>query len=201
MICIVQARMSSKRLPGKALFKIKGKTVLERVIHNLTLSKKVKKIIVATSSNRSDKEIIKLCKKNSILFTAGPLDNVALRFIRTLEKFPCKSFLRITGDSPLINHKIIDKMISLSKNKKFDIFTNTFPRSFPKGFSVEIVNTFTFKKYYKEFNRFEREHITSFFYRKFESFIIKNYKSRKNLSKINFSLDTKRDFVNISKII
>jgi len=201
MICIIQARMSSKRLPGKTLIKINGKTVLERVINNIKLSKKIKKIIVATSTKNSDKAIIKICKKNNILFTTGPLENVALRFIITLKKFPCKSFLRITGDSPLINHKILDKMISLSKNKKFDILTNTFPRTFPKGLSVEIINTSTFKKYYKEFNKIEKEHITSFFYNNFKRFIIKNYKSKKNLSNINLSVDTKKDLINISRII
>ena len=92
-------------------------------------------------------------------------------------------------------------MISLSKNKKFDILTNTFPRTFPKGLSVEIINTSTFKKYYKEFNKIEKEHITSFFYNNFKRFIIKNYKSKKNLSNINLSVDTKKDLINISRII
>jgi spore coat polysaccharide biosynthesis protein SpsF len=201
MICIVQARMSSKRLPGKTLLKIKGKSVLERVVLNLNLSKKIKKIIVATSSRNSDKEIINFCKKNSILYTTGPLENVALRFIRTLKRFPCNVFLRISADSPLINYKIIDKMINLSKNKKFDIFTNTFPRSFPKGFSVEIINTITFKKNYKKFNKFQKEHITTFFYQRFKMFKIINFKSKKNLSNLNFSVDTKSDLINVSRYI
>ncbi len=201
MICIVQARMSSKRLPGKTLLKIKGKSVLERVIYNLSLSRNIKKIIVATSSRNSDKEIIKFCKINNILCNSGPLENVALRFIRTLKKFPCKSFIRISADSPLINYKIIDKMISFSKNKEFDIFTNTFPRSFPRGFSVEIINTTTFKNNYKKFNKLQKEHITTFFYEKFKRFKIINYRSKKNLSKLNFSIDTKKDVINISKFV
>tara|TARA_B100000780_G_C21040007_1_gene417285 strand:+ start:269 stop:874 length:606 start_codon:yes stop_codon:yes gene_type:complete len=201
MICIVQARMSSKRLPGKTLLKLKGKSILERVVNNLSLSKKIKKIIIATSSRKSDKKIVNFCKENIILYTTGPLNNVALRFARTLKKFPCKLFMRISADSPLINYKIIDKMINLSQNKKFDIFTNTFPRSFPKGFSVEIINTGTFKKYYNSFNKLQKEHITSYFYKKFNNFKIINFKSKKNLSNINYSIDTKKDYFNISRLI
>ena len=72
MICIVQARMSSKRLPGKTLLKLKGKSILERVVNNLSLSKKIKKIIIATSSRKSDKKIVNFCKENIILYTTGP---------------------------------------------------------------------------------------------------------------------------------
>ncbi len=201
MICIVQARMSSKRLPGKSLLKLKGKFILERVINNLCLSKKIKKIIVATSNKKSDNKIVNFCKKNKILFIRGALNNVALRFMKTLKKYPCKSFLRISADSPLINHKIVDKMIVLSKKKKFDIFTNTFPRTFPRGYSVEIINTKVFMKYYKNFNDNQREHITSYFYEKYKKFIIYNFKSKKNMSHMNFSIDTKKDFLRISKIV
>ena len=108
MICIVQARMSSKRLPGKSLLKMKGKFILERVIDNLYLSKKIKKIIVATSNKKSDNKIVNFCKKRNISFTRGSLRNVALRYIKTLKSYPCKFFLRITGDSPLIDYKIIN---------------------------------------------------------------------------------------------
>tara|TARA_B100000767_G_scaffold84296_1_gene81080 strand:+ start:372 stop:779 length:408 start_codon:yes stop_codon:yes gene_type:complete len=132
MICIVQARMSSKRLPGKSLLKMKKKFILERVIDNLYLSKKIKKIIVATSNKKSDNQIVNFCKKRNILFTRGSLRNVALRYIKTLKYYPCKFFLRITGDSPLIDYKLIDKIISLSKKKNLTFLLIHFLEHFQK---------------------------------------------------------------------
>ncbi len=201
MLCIVQARMSSKRLKGKTLLKMKGKPLLERVLSNLVLSKKIKKIVIATSNKKSDNKIVNFCKKKNFLFTRGPLANVALRYIQTLKIYPCDEFLRISGDSPFINHKIIDKIITLSKKKKFDVYTNTFPRTFPKGHSVEIINTNSFLKNYKHFNKYQKEHLTSYFYKENKRFIIRNLKSKKNMSHLNLSVDTKEDFIRLSKNI
>jgi spore coat polysaccharide biosynthesis protein SpsF len=201
MLCIVQARMSSKRLKGKTLLNMKGKPLLERVLSSLVLSKKIKKIVVATSNKKSDDKIINFCKKKNFLFTRGSLTNVALRYIQTLKIYPCDVFLRITGDSPFINHKIIDKIITLSKRKKFDIYTNTFPRTFPKGQSVEIINTNSFLKNYKYFNKYQKEHLTSYFYQEKKKFIILNFKSAKDISSLNLSVDTKEDFIRLSNSI
>ena len=201
MLCIDQARMSSKRLKGKTLLNMKGKPLLERVLSNLVLSKKIKKIVVATSNKKSDDKIINFCKKKNFLFTRGSLTNVALRYIQTLKIYPCDVFLRITGDSPFINHKIIDKIITLSKRKKFDIYTNTFPRTFPKGQSVEIINTNSFLKNYKYFNKYQKEHLTSYFYQEKKKFIILNFKSAKDISSLNLSVDTKEDFIRLSNSI
>lgn len=193
--------MSSKRLPGKTLRFIKGKTILERVILNLKKTKNIKKIIVSTSNHFSDTKIVNFCKEKKILFTTGSLHNVALRFSETLKKFPCKFFIRISADSPLIDYSLIDKMIRLSKKKNFDIFTNVFPRTFPKGFSVEIIKTNVFFNSYKYFKKNHKEHVSSYFYEKFEKFKIINYTSSKNLSKLNLSVDTKKDFQRISRLI
>ena len=80
MLCIIQARYSSKRLPGKVLKKILGNTVLQRVVNQVKKSKKISKIIIATSKHKTDKRIINFCNKNKIHCTSGPLNNVFKRF-------------------------------------------------------------------------------------------------------------------------
>ena len=81
------------------------------------------------------------------------------------------SFKTVSGkdNSPLIDYSLIDKMIRLSKKKNFDIFTNVFPRTFPKGFSVEIIKTNVFFNSYKYFKKNHKEHVSSYFYEKFEN--------------------------------
>ena len=141
----IQARMSSKRLPGKVLLKIKNKTVLEHIFQNLRKSQFKNKIIVLTSNNKEDNKIIKICRKNKIEYFRGSLNNVYKRFIDALDIFKCDAFVRISADSPMINSKIIDKAIKKYKTCKFDIVTNCFPKTFSKGLSVEIIKVKTFR--------------------------------------------------------
>ena len=87
--------------------------------------------------------------------------------------------MRINGDSPLIKSSIIDRAIALQKNnKKYDIITNVMPRSYPKGQSVEIISTKILKMNLKYFTKSNKEHVTSFFYKKKSFFLIKNFKSK-----------------------
>ena len=141
MLCIIQARYSSKRLPGKVLKKILGTAVLKRVVNQVKKSKEINKIIIATSKHKTDKKIINFCDKNKIYCMAGPLNNVFKRFYSIIVHEHCKSFVRIAADSPLIDPSLIDRAVTLFNKNRYDIVTNVFPRTFPKGFSVEVVNS------------------------------------------------------------
>lgn len=195
MIAIIQARMSSKRLPGKVLKKINGKPMLMRVVENVKKSKKIKKIYIATSRSPKDNKIVIFCKKNKLNFFKGALNNVSLRFKNFLEKKGSahEEFIRINGDSPFIDPKLIDKFINTFKKKKPLILTNTYSRTFPKGQSIEIINSKFFIKNFKYFKLpDDKEHVTHFFYRKKFKGIL-NIKNKNNYSNINMCVDTKND--------
>ena len=108
--------------------------------------------------------------------------------------------MRINGDSPLIKPSIIDRAIKLHKNnKKYDIITNVMPRTYPKGQSVEIISTEILNKYVKFFNKFDKEHVTTFFYKKKNLLLIKNFKSKLLRSKINQCIDYPSDIKRLNK--
>ena len=202
MLCIIQARYSSKRLPGKVLKKISGTTVLQRVINQVKKSKKISKIIIATSNHKTDKKIINFCIKNKIPSIAGSLNNVFKRFHSIIVHEDCKSFVRISADSPLIDPSIIDKAITLFNKKKYDIVTNIFPRTFPKGFSVEVVNSKLILDFLLKIKKKKRqEHLTSFFYDNYKNFKIKNFYNKINNSNINLSIDSFADFIKAKSIL
>ena len=119
MNCLIQARSSSKRFPNKVLKKLYGKEILLHVLDQLKRSKKIKKITVVTSLEKSDDKIVKLCKKSNISYFRGSLKNVALRYLKAAKKIKTKSFLRVCGDSPLINSRLIDKIIDKFNTRKF----------------------------------------------------------------------------------
>ena len=119
MICVIQARMSSSRFPKKMMAKILGKTLIERVVNQVSKSKYIEKIIVVTSKLKSDQPIVDFCKKKKIDFFVGSLNNVAKRYFDALKNINYDYFIRINGDSPLIDPNLIDKFITYSKKKKF----------------------------------------------------------------------------------
>lgn len=176
-----------------------------RVISSLNKSNKLKKIVVATSKNKSDDKLVKILIRNKIFFYRGDLKNVAERMLSAAIKYKAKYFVRISADSPLINYRIVDRSVKiLKKNKEVDIVTNIFPRTFPSGQSVEIIKTSILRKYLPKMNLKEKEHVTPFFYKNFEKFNIKNFKINKNLKKNNNlkqSVDYKKDIKNILKKI
>ena len=97
---------------------------------------------------------------------------------------------------------IIDKAISIfKKNKNYDLISNVFPRTFPKGQSVEIIRTRVLKKYLKNMNKFDKEHVTQYFYKNSEIFLIKNFINKRKNKLIKTAIDSKRDLVNILKNI
>ncbi len=200
MLCILQARMSSKRFPGKVLQFIKGKEILKIVYEQIFKSKYVSKIIIATSKNKSDDKIEFFCKKNKIEIFRGSLNNVASRFNKIIKKNNCKEFIRINADSPLTSSLIINKLCKEFLRGKSEIVTNVFPRTFPKGQSAEIVKSLLITNNINKFNEHDLEHVTTFFYRNYKKFKIKNIRNNINQSKYNLSVDTKKDLFNINII-
>ena len=202
MLAIIQARTNSKRFPKKVLHLIKGKPLIKHVVERVKKSKSVTNVIVATSVNKSDDTLVYFLKKKKIKYFRGSLANVASRFLQIAKKKKKKYFIRISGDSPLIQPKIINRAIKLhKKNTKYDLITNIFPRSFPHGQSVEIVKTSILENNIKRMNKFELEHVTQFFYRNYLEFLIKNFISAGKNETIKLAVDTRRDLKNILKII
>ena len=198
--CFVQARYSSKRLRGKVLKKFGRFTLLEILLKRLKKSKKISKIIVLTSTSKNDKKIINICKKNKIDHFSGSLRNVFYRFKIAIKKYKPYRVIRISADSPLIDWRLIDKMINLSKkNNSYDIISNVKNRTFPKGQSVEILKPEIFNIENNLLTNDQKEHVTKFFYEK--KYKILNYKLKIKYNKYNLCVDNYKDYLSISKLI
>ena len=200
MLCIIQARSNSKRFKNKVLHPIHGVPLIQHVINRVKRSRRIKKLIVSSSFKKSDDNLISYLKKKRIKFFRGNLENVAMRLYKTAKLNKAKSFVRISGDSPLIDPKLIDKVIEISlREKYFDIITNVFPRTFPKGQSVEVIKTSLIKKYSKNFSKLDKEHVTKYFYDNSNRFQIKNFKFNGKNKIMKLSIDTKKDLKDILK--
>ena len=198
--CFIQARYSSKRLRGKVLKKFGKLTLLEILVKRLSQSNQLKKIVILTSKSKDDKKIINFCKKKNINYFAGPLKNVFFRFKLAIKKYKPNRIIRISGDSPLIDWLLIDEMIALSKkHTKYDIISNVKKRTFPKGQSIEILKPEIFNLQNDLLSKYEKEHVTKYFYKK--KYKVYNLEVVKKFNKYNLSVDTSKDYISISSLI
>ena len=201
MIAIVQARLSSARLPGKMLMNVAGRPLLGRVVDRLAKARTLTGIVIATSSERSDQPIADFCTRENIKCHRGPLDDVAERFRRTAEREGASAFVRISGDSPLIDPALVDWAVGYYELGNCDLVTNVFVRTFPRGQSVEVVRTDAFRALCSDMDTTDREHVTRAFYRNAHAFRIVALTSGVDAGEVNFCIDTAEDLARIDQLI
>lgn len=196
VVAIIQARMGSTRLPGKMLIDIMGKPLLQHVIDRVSHSKKINKIILATTNNPHDVVLVDLAKSNSLDFFIGDEEDVLDRFYHAAKQFSIETIVRITPDDPFKDPEVIDKAIELFLNGKgeLDYVTNTLPPTYPIGLDVEVFSFYALEKAWKEAKKpSEREHVTPYIWNHPEIFRIKNFGLGKDLSHLRWTLDDDRD--------
>ena len=195
IIAVIQARISSTRLPEKVLKKIEGKTVLEHVINRVRAAKNLDDIIVATTVKKEDLEIVKLCANLGISVFCGSEDDVLDRYYQTARLFKADYIVRITADCPLIDPLVIDKVIELYFQKKADYASNTMPESFPDGLDTEVFSFKTLRIAWKNATLFsEREHVTPYIRKNPNIFKLVNLKCNFNLNNKRWTFDEPEDF-------
>ncbi len=201
--CIIQARMGSSRLPGKVLKKLTDdKSNLDFLINQLSFSKLIDKIIIATTTFDEDDIIEKYCKNNNLEYFRGNSKDVLDRYYNCAKKFSVDKILRITSDCPLIDPEIIDKIISEFELDNYDYVTNTLLRTYPVGTDVEIFSFDSLEKSWKNaILPSEREHVTQFIKNRKMNFKTKNVEYEKDLSNLRWTLDRKEDLLLIKTII
>ena len=203
----VQARMGSKRLPGKVLKKIQDKTLLEILINRLKKSKALNDIIVLTTKNNTDDVLASFLESKEIKYFRGDEDDVLDRYYNASKKHPCDYIVRITGDCPLIDANLLDEIIDLALNTESDYCSNIFKESFPDGQDIEIFkNSVLIYAWQKANLSSEREHVTPFIIKNTDIrggdlFKANAYESSGDYSKVRMTVDTLTDFNTIEILI
>ena len=194
--------MGSKRLPGKVLLDlVDGKKIIEFLFEQLKTSKLQQKI-VAIPDDGSDDILFNFLNDMKILSYRGSKFDVLDRYYHCAKKFSFKHIMRITGDNPLIDPKIINDAIEEYCHSNCDYLTNSIDRTFPNGAEVEIFSFVALEiawKFAKK--KSEREHVTSYFYNNPKKFKIHYYKQQQNQSKFRYTIDRKEDYDLVVEIL
>ncbi|HPN84227.1 MAG TPA: glycosyltransferase family protein [Victivallales bacterium] len=203
VLAIIQARMGSSRLPGKmALPIIHGKGALELMVERVRKSKTIGKLMVATTTNPSDDKLVEICSKINIGFFRGSEEDVLDRFYQAYKSSGSNfdSIVRLTGDCPLHDPAVIDKVVSEFLNSDSDYVSNVDPPSYPDGLDTEVFSSAALHKAWSEANmKSEREHVTIFI-RNSGIFKKSNVTNETDISYLRWTLDEESDYVMIKKV-
>lgn len=203
VICIVQARTGSTRLPAKVLKKICNKTILEHVIDRLKRIDNIDEIVIATTTLEQDNAIVAEAARLKVPAFRGSENDVLSRYYNCSKQFNADIVVRITSDCPLIDKKITKQIIKyyLDNYPKFDYVSNTIERTFPRGLDTEVFSFKALEKaFYEAESQSEREHVTPYIWCNPDIFKMGQYIGFEDFSNLRWTLDTKEDFVLINEI-
>lgn len=192
--------MGSTRFPGKVLKSINNRPMIEWQILRIRESH-IKDIVLATSSESSDDELVRVVGDLGIEVFRGSVNDVHSRYVSILESHSPDYFIRLTGDCPVVMPDLLDQMTSAFESQHVEYLSNVNPPTFPDGLDIEIISTKSFLEFSKmELTDKEKEHVTFGMRIRPAQFKIGNFVAPYDLSKMRWTVDYEEDYVFISKI-
>lgn len=201
ILAILQARMSSSRLPGKVLMPLLGKPMLARQIERVQRSRRIDQLVIATSTEPADDPIESLSKELSVSCFRGSLEDVLDRFYQAAVPLHPDYIVRLTADCPLADPEVVDAVIGYCIDKSYDYASNALEPTFPDGLDVEAFRFGCLREAWSEAKLpSEREHVTPFIYRRNRRYRIGSYKGNADLSLLRWTVDEPADFELVARI-
>lgn len=193
-LAIIQARMGSKRLPGKMMLEIAGEPLLKLIFDRVKRSKKVDKIILATSINDENDVLEKLAMKESIECYRGSEDDVLDRFYQVTQREKgFRLIVRVCGDNPLIDPLEIDRLVRFHQRGQYHYSFNHIPyddNGYPDGVGAEILSRDKLKYIWERANQaHQREHCLDYIWDNMSQFKVGILKARKSIRRPHIKLD------------
>jgi spore coat polysaccharide biosynthesis protein SpsF len=201
VLAILQARTSSRRLPGKVLKTILGQPMIGLQIERLRRSSRLTGLVVATSTDPSDDSLADFAASIGADVYRGALDDVLARFRGALRSAgDPKTFLRLTADCPLADPDVVDLCIDHHVAGGFECTHNSPDWTFPKGLDVEVIDLAAFDRVVAAVETaYQREHVTPYFYQNPEQFRIGRVRRSPPL-RYRWTVDTPEDFAFVTSV-
>lgn len=203
IVGIIQARLGSSRLPGKTLMPLwESKTTLELMIERLKPSTTLTRIVVATTTLEEDDPIEATCSRIGAHCFRGSSADVLSRYYAAALKFNADHIVRLTGDCPLQDYEVVDRLVSQYLNSNIDYAANALQPTYPNGFDAEIFSMTALRTAFENATLpSDREHVTPYLYGHPDLFQIANFPYHRNVSHIRLTLDEPADLEIIRQVI
>jgi spore coat polysaccharide biosynthesis protein SpsF len=201
IIAVIQVRMSSNRLPRKAMRLVGGRALLGHVVDRVRRCQSLDGLSIATSTRADDNPVVAFAEAEGVMVHRGVLDDVAGRLLEAGRAAGAEAIVRISADSPLIDPEIVDHAVSLFRRERPDVVSNVVRRTFPKGQSVEVIRLATLKCVHSVMTRAEREHVTKWFYAHPTCVRILGFEAFEYCGDLQLSVDILEDLARIEAIL
>jgi len=146
IVAIIEARMTSSRLPGKVLMEVLDKPILHYLVARLKRVQLLDEIVLATTTNSTDNSLVEFANSENIKCYRGSEDDVMSRVVGAAESVDADLIVEITGDCPIIDPNIIEQAIQTYINNNVDYVSNAHVRSYPDGMDVQVFSLNVLKK-------------------------------------------------------
>jgi spore coat polysaccharide biosynthesis protein SpsF len=200
-LIIVQARMTSTRLPGKILKEVLGRPLLDFQFERLARVTRAEGAMIATTTNATDEPVVEFCRTRGIRCFRGSEDDVLSRYHGAAKQEGAKAIVRVTSDCPLIDPEVVDRVIA-AFDGSCDYASNILERNYPRGLDCEIFSFRALDEAFREAKETaEREHVTPFLYRHPERYRLRSVRGETDLSGHRWTVDTPEDFQLVRNIL
>ncbi len=208
IIAVIQARAGGSRLPGKMLKLINEKPVISYIVNAAKKSKLINEIILATVDSEEENKLLEIAGQQGIKSFAGSEEDVLDRVYQAVKNQIKDNekenmiVVRLTGDCPLHDSEVIDKVIKNFLNNPIDYSSNIHPPTYPDGLDVEVFSFNALEKAWREARLpSERQHVTPYIWKNKDLFKILNIAHSEDLNHMRWTLDEQSDFDFIKAII
>lgn len=201
-VAIVQARMSSTRLPGKVLREVMGRPLLARQLERLQRIRSDVGVVVATTRNTADDPIVDLCESVGIPVYRGSEDDVLERYAAAAAYAAADPVIRITADCPFIDPAICRLVLERYEAGDCDYASNTLVRTYPRGLDTEVFAAAHLRQARRDApTSTEREHVTPFLYGNPDRFRLCSIENETDLSAHRWTVDTAKDLEFVTAVL
>jgi spore coat polysaccharide biosynthesis protein SpsF len=188
--------MTSSRLPGKVMAPVLGEPMIGRQVERLRRARLIDQLVVATSTDPSDDPLAAYCESLDVGVFRGPLDDVLGRFNAALTRHrDATAVVRLTADCPLTDPELIDRVVAHHHEVDADYTSNTLgTRTYPHGLDVEVIRPAVLAEAAEQASdRYEREHVTPYIYRRPETYRLAGVARRQSLASLRWTVDLPED--------
>lgn len=201
ILAILQARMTSTRLPGKVMLPLAGAPMIQRQIERVQEAANIDELIVATSDRTSDDPLADFLEGRGINVFRGPLDNVQQRFVGAAAAFPTAAIVRLTADCPLADAGVIDDTIDAFLDAGASYASNTPPhRTFPKGLDVEVFTAEALRRAAISPSAEAKEHVTWDMFRQPDRYVQAFHSQAADEGEVRWTVDRPDDYEFVSAV-
>lgn len=200
---IIQARMGSTRLPGKALLDIDGPSMLARVVARTSRARTIQRVIVATTTNAQDDALAEHARALPVDVFRGDEEDVLDRYYQAAAHHALDVVVRITSDCPLLDPDLADDVVRLVLDApgRVDYAANTLRRTYPRGLDVEAVPFATLERVWRDATSFhQRAHVFPYIHEHPDQFSMAGTADTVDRSHMRWTVDTADDLIFVREV-